>query len=293
MLRSMTGYGRGESKAGENTIIAEVKSVNNRFRDIVVRLPRALQPLEDDIRSRVGSRIRRGRIEVSIQMEKKEGQAEYALDLNLPLAKSYYRILTTVCDEFKLEKAIRPEEICQMKDVVCYRPEELNPEEIRQSLASAVESALEACDSMRVQEGRALEAELEGRLTRIEAHLDEIERSASQVLDVWKRKTRERIQQLLQGVEVDEGRLAQEIVFFADRSDITEEVVRIRSHLVQFRRAISGDESVGRKLDFLVQELHREINTIGSKASDAGISSEAVEVKVELEKMREQVQNVE
>ena len=293
MLRSMTGYGRGESKSEDKTVIAEVKSVNNRFRDIVVRLPRALQPLEDDIRSRVSAKVRRGRVEVSIQVEKKEGQAESALDLNLPLAKSYYRILTKVCDEFKLEKTIRPEEICQMKDVVCYKPEEMNIEEIRASLAPALEAALDACDGMRVQEGRALEVELEGRLSRIEAYLQQIEEGASQVLEIWKKKTRDRIQQLLQGTEIDEGRLAQEMVYFADRSDITEEIVRSRSHLAQFRQSISGNESVGRKLDFLVQELHREINTIGSKASDAAISSKAVEVKVELEKLREQVQNVE
>lgn len=293
MLRSMTGYGRGESKAGDTGITAEVKSVNNRYRDIVVRLPRSIQPLEDEIRSRVGTRMRRGRIEVTVQLDKREGQTEYALDLNLPLAKSYYSILSKVCDEFKLEKTIRPEEICQMKDVVCYRPEEIDLEKTRDGLSSALEAALEACDAMRLQEGQALQGDLDGRLSRIEEFLDEIEKGASQVLDLWRKKTRDRLQQLLQGMEVDEGRLAQEVVFFADRSDITEEIVRIRSHLVQFRKTIAGDDSVGRKLDFLVQEFHREINTIGSKASDAAISAKVVEVKVELEKMREQVQNVE
>lgn len=289
----MTGYGQGESVAGEQTVVAEVKSVNNRHRDIVVRIPRSLQVLEDELRSQVALKMRRGRFEVTVQVVRKEGQNETALDINMPLARSYFRILSTLCDEFGLEKAIRAEEICQMKDVISYKPEELNLEEIRGGLKSALDKALENCDGMRIKEGRALEEDLRKRIDRIEKYLDEIRSKASLVTGDWRKKMREKIRQLVEDVEIDESRLTQEIVYAAERSDITEEIVRSRSHLVQFRNAMSGDESVGRKLEFLIQELHREANTIGSKASDAAISAGAVEIKVELEKLREQVQNVE
>jgi uncharacterized protein (TIGR00255 family) len=293
MIRSMTGYGRGVSISGGRNIITEVKSVNNRYRDILVRLPRTLQPLEDDVRSQVASKVRRGRLDVTIQIERKEGQSDLVLDLNLPLARSYYRILTTVSEEFGLQKAIGPLEICQMKDVISYKPEEMDLEGIRNDLKSSLEMALENCDAMRIKEGRALEQELQQRLDRIEVALNEIQARAPLVLEDWSKRVREKLQQLLQGVQVDENRLAQEMVYFADRSDITEEIVRGRSHLAQFRNSMPGDESMGRKLEFLIQELHREVNTISSKASDASISAHAVEIKVELEKMREQVQNVE
>lgn len=292
-LRSMTGYGRGECRIGEKTLIVEVKSINNRYRDISVRLPRVLQSLEDDIRAQVTRKMRRGRLEVSVQMEKKEGESEYALDLNMPLAKSYFRILTRLCEEFSLEKTIKPEELCQMKDVITYKPEELDLEEIRLGLRTALDSALESCDAMRLNEGRVIEDDLDKRLGRIEKYLNEIEGKSSLVLEEWKRKTLERVRQLLQGIEIDENRLSQEVVFQADRSDITEEIVRARSHLSQFRESLSLDEPVGRKLDFLVQEIHRETNTISSKASNGAVSAMAVEIKVELEKIREQIQNVE
>jgi len=293
VIRSMTGYGRGEFVSGDRTIIAEVRSVNNRYRDVLVRLPKTLQPLEDDIRSQVSSKMRRGRFEVNIQIEKKEGQSELALQLNMEMARSYYRILTTVSEEFGLQKTIGPQEICQMKDVLTYKPEEMDLEGIRGDLSSALNAALENCDAMRLKEGGALELELLQRLDRIEAALNEIQEKAPLVLEDWSKRVREKLQQMVQGVQVDENRLAQEMVYFSDRSDITEEVVRSRSHLAQFRKAMDGNEPVGRKLEFLVQELHREINTVSSKASDAPISATAVDVKVELEKMREQVQNVE
>jgi uncharacterized protein (TIGR00255 family) len=292
-LRSMTGYGQGESAAGEQTAVAEVKSINNRYRDIVVRIPRSLQALEDELRSQVALKMKRGRFDVTVQIVRKEGQDEAALDINMPLARSYFRILSTLCDEFGLEKSIRAEEICQMKDVISYKPEELNLEEIRGGLKAALDKALENCDAMRIKEGRALEDDLRQRIDRIENRLDEIQGKASLVAEEWKKKIREKIRQLVEDVEIDESRLAQEVVYSAERSDITEEIVRGRSHLVQFRGAMSSDEPVGRKLEFLIQELHREVNTIGSKASDPTISAAAVEIKVELEKLREQVQNVE
>ncbi len=293
MLRSMTGYGRGDWTQGDMTVTVEIKSVNNRYRDIVLRLPKTLQPLEDEVKALAVSRVRRGRVEVLVQFERKNGQMDYALDLNLPLARSYYGILSKLCEEFGLKDPVSVQEICQMKDVISYKPEELKVEEVREGLSSAMETAVDSWDTMRLREGQAIYNDLSGRIQVIRRHLDRIEESAPLVLEEYRKKLRDRIQQVIDGVEMDQNRLAQEAVLFSDRSDITEEVVRTRSHLDQFEKATSLDEAVGRKLDFIIQEIFREVNTMGSKASDASISAMAVEIKVELEKIREQIQNVE
>lgn len=293
MLRSMTGFGRGESAWADRKITAEIKCVNNRYRDIGVRLPKALQPLEDDIRGQVASRMRRGRIEVVIQMERGNGQAETALELNLPLARAYHRILRSLAEELGLDRGVRAEELCQMKDVISYKPEEVDAREVGTALKGAVAQALEMCDAMRLREGQAMEEDLSLRLRLIEEHLDWIEERAPLVVEEYRKRLRDRTQQVLNGREIDEGRLAQEVVLFADRCDITEEVVRARSHVGQFRGSMRLEEAIGRKLDFLVQEIHREVNTLGNKAQEASLSARAVEMKAELEKIREQVQNVE
>jgi uncharacterized protein (TIGR00255 family) len=293
MLRSMTGFGRGESARGDRKTTVEIKCVNNRHRDIVIRLPKALQPLEDEIRGRVASRMRRGRIEIVIQMERGNGQLEVALDLNLPLARAYYRILRRLSDELGLDSGIRAEELCQMKDVLSYKPEEVDAQEMGAVLGEAVAEALDTCDAMRLREGRAIEEDLSGRLRVIEEHLEWIGERAPRVVEEHRKKLGDRARLVLNGREIDESRLAQEVVLFADRCDITEELVRARSHVGQFRSSMRLDDAVGRKLDFLVQEIHREVNTLSNKALDAAISARAVEMKAELEKVREQVQNVE
>jgi len=293
MLRSMTGFGRGESARADRKITVEIKCVNNRYRDIVIRLPKALQVLEDEIRTQVAVRMRRGRIEVAVQMERGNGQPDAALELNLPLARAYHRAIRRLSDELGLDRGIRAEELCQMRDVLSYKPEEVDVQEVRAALGAAVTGALEACDAMRLREGRAMEEDLTGRLRLIGGHLDWIGEWAPRVVEEYRKKLRDRAQQVLDGREIDEGRLAQEVVLFADRCDITEEVVRARSHVAQFRSSMRLDEAVGRKLDFLLQEIHREVNTLSNKALDASISARAVEMKAELEKVREQVQNVE
>ncbi|MEW6666510.1 MAG: YicC/YloC family endoribonuclease [Thermodesulfobacteriota bacterium] len=293
MLRSMTGFGRGESARADRKVTVEIKCVNNRYRDIVVRLPKALQPLEEEIRGQAASRLRRGRIEIVIQIERGNGQIDGTLDLNLPLARAYHRIIRRLSDELGLERGISAEELCQMKDVLSYKPEEVDVQEMRAALGAALAEALDTCDAMRLREGRAIEEDLSGRLRLIEEHLDWTGERAPRVVEEYRKKLRERAHQVLNGRDIDESRLAQEVVLFAERCDITEEVVRARSHLGQFRSSMRPDEAVGRKLDFLVQEIHREVNTLSNKALDASISARAVEMKAELEKVREQVQNVE
>ncbi|MBN2126323.1 MAG: YicC family protein [Deltaproteobacteria bacterium] len=293
MIRSMTGYGRGECARGDNTFVVEIRSVNNRYRDVVLRVPRTLQALEDDVRSQVASRIRRGRIEVAVQMERNGAETEYDLELNLPLVKSYFLLFQRLREDFELEGTVRPDTLLQMKDVILVKPREVDPEEARAGLREGLDLALDSHDGMRIQEGRAIEEDLNRRLRSIESRLDGIEQKAPGVVDEYRTRLKEKIDQVMETREVDEGRIAQEAALFADRCDITEEIVRTRSHIGQFRHYLASDEAVGRRLDFLMQEIYREVNTMSTKASDAQISSQAIEIKGELEKIREQVQNVE
>jgi uncharacterized protein (TIGR00255 family) len=293
MIKSMTAFGRGEYELNNTLFSVELKTLNNRYREIILRVPNSLQELEEEIKSMISSRVRRGRVEVSLQMSKKDKENAYNLDLNLPLLKSYVAIFRRMNDEFGLGETIRPDYLCQVKDMITMKPEETDINESCTCIKMAVEKALNSLDVMRAQEGKAIEDDFVLRLDLIEMHMNVIEERSPIVVDEYKEKLKNRIEALMEDIHADENRLAQEIAIFASRCDITEEIVRTRSHLKQFRNYMSMDDSVGRRLDFLTQELNREINTISSKASDSLISTRAVEVKAELEKLREQVQNVE
>jgi uncharacterized protein (TIGR00255 family) len=293
LIKSMTAFGRGEYELNNTLFSTEIKTLNNRYKEIILRMPNSLQELEEEIKALISSRIKRGRVEVSLQMGKKDKENSYNLDLNIPLLKSYLNIFRRMNDEFGLGETIRPDYLCQIKDMITMKPEETNTDESRTGLKMAMEQALNSLDAMRTQEGRAIEDDFVLRLDLIEMHLNVIEERSPIVVDEYKEKLKNRIEALTEDIHADENRLAQEIAIFASRCDITEEIVRTRSHLKQFRNYMSMDDSVGRRLDFLTQELNREINTISSKASDSLISSRAVEVKAELEKLREQVQNIE
>jgi uncharacterized protein (TIGR00255 family) len=289
----MTAYGRGELEIAEALITVEIRSVNHRFRDVVVRIPRSLQPLEDEVRSQIATRVGRGRIECSIQMEHRAEEPDTAVALNVPLARAYVEVLRELQERFDLDSPIHAETLCQFKDVVKISPVEEDLEAVRPGVETAMSEALDALDRMRAEEGRAIEKDFRSRLLTIRENLARIEERAPVVVEAYRKRLRERVESLSEGMELDEGRLLQEVALFAGRCDITEETVRSQSHLSQFEQVLALNEPVGRRLDFLVQELHREVNTISSKASDASISSMAVEVKGELEKLKEQVQNVE
>jgi len=264
LLKSMTAYGAGEFGSESRVFSVEIRSYNNRYRDVVLRLPRDLQPLEQDLKALIASRIRRGRAEVSIQVAEAGDEAAYDLELNRPLVRSYLEIFGQLAEQAGIDPEVRMEVLCQMRDVILVKPRTVEADAAR----AGIEEAL----------GRAL---------------GEIRKRAPAVVAAYQERLKEKIARLGADTAVDEGRLAQEIAFFADRSDITEELVRIESHLEQFRGYLPRDEALGRRLDFLLQEINREVNTIGSKASDAVISATVVEMKAELEKLREQVQNVE
>ncbi len=289
----MTAYGRGEIVCNGALFTAEIKTLNNRYRDIVLRLPSSLQELEDMIRTRISASVKRGRIEVSLQADRKNGEVINSLELNRPLIKSYINILTTMKDEFGLDDKFKADFLFQIKDAIVARPESVDLEKIGPAIDELFARTLESMDDMRIREGRAIEDDLLKRLALIGNYLSEIDKRSPMVVDEYREKLNNRIKAIAGEIEIDKARLAQEVALFASRCDITEEIVRARSHLTQFHDYLGMDDATGRRLDFLTQELNREINTISSKASDSAISQKAVEVKAELEKIREQIQNVE
>lgn len=293
MIKSMTAYGRGEFEQENTVYTVELKSLNNRYKDIIIRTPRSLQILEDDIRAMISKGIRRGRVEASVQLENKGQEPDNKLELNAPLINSYLKIFDQLKNDFGIEGMITPEYICQMKDTILLKPEEMDIDETREGIINAVNIALDSLNDMRRIEGKAIEEDFNKRLALISSLLNSIEEKSPLVVDEYRKRLTEKIEKLSADLKLDEGRLAQEVAIFAGRCDITEEIVRMRSHLEQFFSYLSMDDSVGRRLDFLTQEINREINTIASKASDSSISANAVEVKAELEKLREQIQNVE
>jgi len=292
MLKSMTAYGRSEAVKKSTEFIAEMKSVNSRYREIFLKLPQGLQPLEDRIKSMITSTLRRGRVEVSIQT-KNNGENTLRLELNRPLIKAYISIFDELKKELGTHEPIHPSLFAQLKDVILCKQDEVDMEKLWLDLKEVISEALLSLENMRVNEGRALEEDFEVRLNKIESYINEIENQREKTLENYLDNLTKKIKKLVKSIEITEDRLMQEVAFMAERSDITEELVRTRSHLAQFRSYMKQDDAIGRRLEFLLQEMHREVNTIGSKAADSFISQRTVEIKAELEKLREQIQNVE
>ena len=292
MIKSMTGYGRGEWQEGERHVEVEVKSFNHRYLDVSPHLPRRLNSLEAQVRNLIKQRVSRGRVEVSVQTDD-SSLVEQKLELDTALAQDYHLALKTLQQELGIPGEIRLETLANFRDIFTRKEVETDLEKEWAFLQIALEAALRNLEQMRRDEGLALRGDFLGRLTAIGEMTREIEKKAPLALEASRDRLAQRVQELSRGIPVDEVRLAQEVAYLAERSDITEELVRIRSHLNQFREMLDDSEPAGRKLEFLLQEVNREANTIGSKASDAGIAQVAVGIKSELEKMREQVQNVE
>jgi uncharacterized protein (TIGR00255 family) len=293
LIRSMTAYGRAEHQARSTTVTVELRAFNHRYRDINIRIPRNYLGLEEDVKNAISGKVSRGRVEVSVQIAEDAENACQRLELNVPLVKGYLDIFKELTEHFGLQQEIRLDTLCQLKDVILMQPESVELENVKPVLQQGLFQALDSLDRMRRAEGEMLTADLMHRLELLTRYTDEVDLRAPQVLAAYRTRLRENISRLVEAVPVDEDRLAQEVAIFSERSDITEELVRIRSHLKQFHEYLAVEEAVGRRLDFLVQEINREVNTLSSKASDSVISGIAVEMKSELEKMREQIQNVE
>jgi len=293
LIKSMTAFGRGEYQQGDTRFFVEVRSLNNRHRDIILRIPKNHQPLEEGLRTIVSSRIRRGRVEVSFQIERGREESPYDVELNLPLAESYLKVFRQLAALSGIAEEIRLESLLQLKDVILIKPETGDMEELQEGLHRVLTMSLDSLDEMRIKEGGAIENDFIKRLKRLDSYVGKVQVRAPELIETYRKRLTDKIGNMLQEMEIDQIRLAQEVAFLVERSDITEEIVRIKSHLKQFREYLSLGDAVGRRLDFLIQEINREVNTLGVKGSDTIISMTVVEMKAELEKLREQVQNVE
>jgi uncharacterized protein (TIGR00255 family) len=288
----MTGYGKGEASAPNGNFMVEIRSVNHRYGEISVRLPRSFYAFENEVKRQAASTLKRGKIDISVQWEE-TAAATAAPQLDMAVARGYYEAYCRLAKELNLPQDAPPSFIMAQKGVMKEVAGALDETELLPQLLAAVQAAVAALDGMRIREGEALADDLKARRRQIAEWSNLIGERTPQVVMEYSQKLKARLEQLLDGAEIDQSRLAQEVALLADRSDITEELVRLSSHFKQFDEALRSSEPVGRKLDFLMQEMNREVNTIGSKSNDAGITTLVIQIKAEMEKMREQVQNVE
>jgi len=288
----MTGYGKGEATAPNGNFLVEIRAVNHRYGEISVRLPRSFYALENEVKKVAASLLKRGKIDISVQWDE-TAAANTAPQLDMSVARGYYDAYTRLSKELNLPQDAPLSLIMSQKGVMKEVTASVDETELQPYLLAAVENAVLALEGMRLREGEALADDLQSRRRQVAEWSAQIgERTPQMVID-YRQKLKVRLAQLLEGTDMDESRLAQEVALLADRCDITEELVRLSSHFNQFDETLRSSEPVGRKLDFLMQEMNREINTIGSKSNDAGITNLVIQIKAEMEKMREQVQNVE
>jgi uncharacterized protein (TIGR00255 family) len=292
-MKSMTGFGRGAVVETGFAVTVELKTVNNRFLDVSLRLANELQQLESTIKRLIANRLSRGRVDVNLQFDRAE---EINYELNRPLIEGYLKAIKTMQQDFSLAGEPDLNVVARLPNVLLVKKEELSDEFIV-AVESAVSLAVDDLEKMRENEGQMLAGELELRLSEIENHLGPIESEAANVTDEYRQKLIKRISDLVAKtdtqIEIDQSRLAQEVAYIADRADISEETARLRSHIDHFRQIMKDEKEVGKRLDFLTQELNREANTIASKTSNLTIKEHALAMKSEIEKIREQVQNVE
>jgi uncharacterized protein (TIGR00255 family) len=291
MIRSMTGFGAGRGGAGGEEMEVEVRSVNHKFIEVKVRIPRDLAALELEIARAVKERLARGGVEVTVR--RTAPSAGLAPRVDAALAESYARSFREIQERLGLPGAVTIGDVLAAEGVVRLDEREVDLGAARAALGAALGRALDALAAMRAREGEALARDLQGRLAAVEGLAARVTELSPQAVEQHRARLAERVAELARGVQLDPGRLEQEVALYADRTDVAEETTRLASHLAQARALLASGEPAGRKLDFLVQEMHREVNTIGSKSQSAEISTIVVALKAEIERMREQVQNVE
>lgn len=291
MIKSMTGYGRGEAKVEGLQFSVEIKAVNHRYGDVNVKAPRLLSALEPEVKKRVQAQLKRGKIDVFISQDNSSRLTAVPVVAE-ELAKAYMEAFRRLQDVSGVTGSVSVEFLASQKDVLQIRDTELSTDALSSCLFDALDKALVAIGGMRRCEGEATAVDIRERLGSLAGILTAIEECAPRVPQEWQQKLHERLAKL-QDNGGDPQRIAQEIAIFADRCDISEEVTRFKSHLLQFSELLDEAEPVGRQMDFLVQELNREANTMGSKSNDATLTRHVVALKSELEKIREQVQNIE
>lgn len=292
MVKSMTGYGRAEDTLNGCTITVELRSVNNRYLDCNVRMPRLYLFAEETIKSRVQNTISRGKVDVFVTLDSTGGE-QVQVSVNQPLSDGYYAALTQLAERYGLSKDISVSLLSRFPDVLLAEKAEEDVEQRAQDICSVLDRALADFDQMRTREGARLEADVLSRAARIEELVGKVEERSPQTVAEYRAKLEARMNEVLSNTQLDPARILTEAAIFADKVAVDEETVRLRSHIGQLRHMLEQGGATGRKLDFLIQEFNREANTIGSKCSDIDIARHVVDIKAEIEKIREQVQNIE
>ena len=292
MIKSMTGYGRQKGENERREVQVEIKSVNHRYLDLNVKVPRIYSFLEEPIKTAVSAAVARGKVDIYLSITAKEG-GDVKVSPNLALAGEYLRALEQVRDTYSLKDDISVMELAHMPDLLTVAREEPDAEEVKAQVLEVLGRALEEYNAMRRTEGERLCEDIARRGQEIGKMVDQVEQSSPQSVEEYRQKIAQRMTEILGDSDIAEQRILAEAALFADKVSVTEEVVRLRSHLSQLQKMVQGDAPVGRKLDFLVQELNREANTIGSKANDYELAQIVIEIKAEIEKIREQIQNLE
>jgi len=289
----MTSFGRAQSEEGKDLCFSiEMKSVNHRYLDINIRMPRTMLALEEKIRNVISKKLNRGKVDVFINY-KNYGNNVGKANLNMKLAKEYYECFKQIQNELNIIDDISTTKISRLPDVITLEEPEENLDNILNEISPLIESALDLMEEMRMREGEKLKEDILLKVQMIELCVEEIEKVADNIPKNYKKKLEERLNELLSGVDIDENRIALEVAILSDKAAVDEEITRLRSHLSQIKGTLDLEEPIGRKLDFIIQEINREANTIASKSTDIGMTNKVIEVKNTIEKIREQVQNIE
>ena len=288
----MTGYGRAVETIDGREITAELRSVNNRYLDCTVKMPRLYAFAEDSVKTHVKSAISRGKVDVFIAVNVMEDM-QMRISVNHPVLEGYLSAMRSIASDYGVRDDISVTALSRLPDVFVVEKAEEDEEKLTQDILSVVDKALEKFTAMRTTEGAALEADLRGRAATILTLVEKVEQRSPVTLAEYRARLTEKMQEVLQSTTIDEGRILQEAAIYADKIAVDAETVRLRSHLNQLETMLTNGGAIGRKLDFLLQELNREANTIGSKGNDLEQARTVVEIKAELEKIREQTQNIE
>jgi len=292
MLKSMTGYGRSEQQNGNFACTVEIRSVNNRYIEIHTRLPKHLTAIELSIKKLIKSRCSRGSFDLNVTLHSNESGMDQTIKPNLDLAAQYFEAFKEIKNKLDLEGEIKIDAVFGLKDIIKVEPLSLDDSQESMILAT-VGQALDALNQMRREEGKNLQDDILGRLASVAEMTRSLQQRQPLVIQEHQNRLKEKVKTLSDGIELDPTRLAQEVALLADRCDISEEITRLESHLNQFNALIQSEDPLGRKLEFITQEINREVNTIGSKSADYQISQSVIEIKSLLEKVREQIQNIE
>jgi len=292
MIKSMTGFGSAKGSCEKLEISVELKSVNNRYLDCTIKLPRVFGALEEPLKAIIQNNISRGKVDVYIAIYSSKAD-DIEIKVNHSLAKAYVSALKTMAEEYGLSGAVTVTDLTRFPDVLQAEKRETDPEQLRVSISEILLSALSGFNEMRIREGEKLSRDIPARLDEIERLTAIAEEISPRCVAEYRKKLETRMNEILQTAEIDEARILTEAAIFADRIAINEETVRLRSHVEQLRQLLESQEPVGRKIDFLVQEFNREANTIGSKGNNTEMSRTVVDLKAEIEKIREQAQNIE